>query len=406
VITPYNKLVKFIQNIASRFFARGEQFLVAEIVGGRVYITQAQADFEKKAFILTKTVTGLYPAQKPMTAIPILRNLLKSFSSITGCKVIISLGSELGTTLHSTIALTRDNAKQPIDESDLDNRVAQGMWKVFDRERGQAAKKMHIDDLEVLLTDVRIKSIRLDGHKVINPIGFSAETIELHFNQTFLPQRFAAELRASFIGVEIVLMAESGVIHSDMLTKLGFPKTFMFAEITPHETRAFLVKDENISYVDTVPWGRQHIPHALGNGFSVEKRVAENLLDAYRIRRASHVALKRIEKAILSEVETFVDYLSPLLAGQKLKTVFVSGGSEIPEMVFGRSFSAQRGKVKFTPVSFDIFEKKLGFTSVLKRDVPESIAFSALSVVLEFYFLKRDDKINRIAKRHARWLIN
>jgi hypothetical protein len=60
-------------------------------------------------------------------------------------KIIISLDSDLCSSIYSSIVLVRDNAKDPIDEVDLDNLVSQAVWKFFDRHRvSSPLKPMHI----------------------------------------------------------------------------------------------------------------------------------------------------------------------------------------------------------------------------------------------------------------------
>jgi len=388
------------------YFSRGDGFLSILIASGFIRITSARVDFEKKGVTIKKSVTGHYKDGKPLDAIQTLRGLLKPFGKLNSYNVMVSLGSNIGTTVHSTVPLVRDNPKSPIDASDLDNRIAQGMWKVFDRERGGAAKKMGVEDLEVLLTDVRIKSIRLDGHKVVNPVGFPAATIELQFNQTFLPQHFAIALREVFRDVNFLFIGEGGVMQADMLTRLDFPSTFLFAEIFPHIANIFSIAQNQVTFLETIPWGRDSIVHAVGADFAVEKQVAETLLNIHYIRRASTGVLKKIEKSTLQEFKSFMERCNSFRSKEYApKIVFLSGSSSIPELVFQSPFRVSGGSLKASRIMSDIFNKKLGFKVIAPAGISEDVLFSTTSALLEFYFLKRDDKINSIAKRHARWLI-
>ena len=152
---------------------RRERFLVLEILNRFLRASFIKADFSRKRLEILKIVSRHHEYESQDLILELIKNLLKGFGKLDRYRIIVCLDPALATTIHSTVVLVRDKPKEPIDESDLNNRIAQGIWRLFDRERSPAAVKMKSRDLDVLLTDVKVRRIKLDGHKVINPLGLS-----------------------------------------------------------------------------------------------------------------------------------------------------------------------------------------------------------------------------------------
>src|SRR3989338_8793274 len=172
-------LIKSLNTLFNNIFVKRESFLVIEVLPDFTRISLLFGDLERKEleFIRSKTSAGRdYES---------LRRALKSFGKLSRQKIILSLDSDLAATIYSSVALVRENPRDPIDENDLDNLISQAVWKFFDRQRAKVAAKIGVNDFDVLLADVRIGSIKLDDHRVVNPIGFRARTIEVQLSQTF-----------------------------------------------------------------------------------------------------------------------------------------------------------------------------------------------------------------------------
>ena len=184
-------MVQLIKNLIS-LLNKKEDFLVIEFLPGRLTrFSLVRGDPAGKALTLVKTVAGENSADN----FDFFKKSLKRFGNLNKYKIIVSLDSELASTVYSSISLVRNNAKDPIDEADMDNLVSQAVWKFFDRHRARVAQKLGVNDFDVLLTDVRIDGIKLDGHRVINPLGFKARSIEIQLGQTFTTRPLINELR-------------------------------------------------------------------------------------------------------------------------------------------------------------------------------------------------------------------
>ena len=388
------------------FLLPKERFLVVEILSQFVRISFLKVNFDKKILEVGKVIFKEYQLANQNSPLELVKKLLRNFGKLSRYKIILSLDPALATTIYSTVVLLRDKPKEPIDDSDLDNRIAQGIWRLFDRERSHAALKMKVKDLDVLLTDVKVKKIKLDGHKVVNPIGFKAKTLEIQFSQTFNPRSFVVEIKKIIPAEQVMLMAEAGTLEADILTKASGLSNFLLLDLMSDRTHIFLSDGGTIAYLNTCVWGHEHLIGSLADFFSVSPPVAEKIFKLYLIQRASPAVLKKIEKLLVLEFEQLINFLAKPLAKYDCSCIYLMPFSDLPEFVYSYNLrSSLRSKTKFLPANLTFISEHLGFHIKCKPTLAPSI-FPTLAGLLGFYFSPHDDKMNRIARRHARWLIS
>jgi len=380
--------------------------LIIEISNQFVRVSFFKVNFSRKQIEAVKILSEANTLGNAATTLNLVKSILKRFRGSRRANIILSLDPVLATTIHSTVTLIRDKPKTPIDEPDLDNRIAQGIWRMFDRERGKAAEKMGVGDLDVLLTDVRVKNLKLDGHKVLNPLDFQAKTIEIQFTQTFNPRTFANEVRKLIPAEQLALMAENGSLEADMLAKLARVESFLLVDLFDERVNIYLSDGSTVTYIDAVSWGKRNLLGTLSEFFAVSERVAEKIFRIYLAGEASPWMRKRIDRLLADEFRKLTEPLGKLTAKYNSEAIYLMAFFDVPDFVFEPEFKHQfPGKVRILPVNHELLRAELGF-ELLSKTVPTQNLFSPLAALLEFYFLPHDDKINRIARRHARWLIS
>ena len=178
----HNKVI----HIFSQLFLKGDKYVVIELLDHYIQVTVLRTDFKTKQITITRAFSEEIPEFNAVSALKEARRILKKISGLKKYKIILSLDSSFATTMYSSVSLVRTNPKDVIDEADLDNLISQAIWRFFDKHRFRVAQKMNVDEVDVLLTDVRIRDIRIDGHRVVNPIGFKSKAVEIFFSQTFV----------------------------------------------------------------------------------------------------------------------------------------------------------------------------------------------------------------------------
>lgn len=379
---------------------------MVEIFPDLVRAIPIRANFSEQKILVGQPVSvAREPSEEGLAAA--LKLMLKKAPRAGRSKIVLSFDPSLATTVHSAVVLMRDKHNQPIDEPDLNNRIAQGIWRLFDRERGRAAAKMAVHDLDVFLTDVKVKYIKLDGHKVVNPLGFRAKTLEIQFAHTFNPRAILPMVKKILPEKHLVFFTEGGAAAANILSKASNIDNFLLADIQRDRTYVFLASGATVSSLETFSWGKELLLQSIADYFAVGRGVAFKIFDVYMRREASPAMIKKLEKLLETEFSGFMEKLTPLTAKYDSGAVYLAADFELPEFAFGNDVRRSLGqRLKVLPVHHDLICQKLGFEIRVQGRLGNQNLFSPIACLLDFYFSPHDDRINRIARRHASWLIS
>jgi len=386
-------------------FLYGDNYLLIEVLNHYVQITVLKASLERRKIYIKKN--WILPVAD-FNISGILRELeagLKKVRKLERYKIILSLDSDFATTIHSSVSLVRPNRKETIDEADIDNLISQAIWRFFDRKRLRVARKMNIDDVDVLLSDVRIRGIKLDGHKIVNPIGFKAKSVEIFFSQTFIIRELMRGIRDLLPKDNIALITESGTAMSHVLNRVLEENQFLVANLFPNQTSVFSALNGRLAHLDNFGWGENDLVHLLARYFRVDPPVARQIIQNYAEDNASQVFLRRFENILVKELQLFANGLETL-ANDGVSLVYVNSFFTMPPIVFSGRFQSRFEKsLKLVPLSTNLITEKLGYDVQLKKTVRVRNLFSLLSAFFEINFLPQNDKMSHLANRRVRWLV-
>lgn len=333
-----------------------------------------------------------------------LKKLLNNFRRIKKYKIILGLDSHLASTIYSSAVVVRDNYKDLIDEPELDNLVSQAIWKFFDRQRSRVAAKMGVTDLDILLADVKIRGVKLDGHKVVNPIGFKAKTVEIQFSQTFLLRDFSNSLKDLLPVSQVILMSENGTAYSNVVAKSSLENNFLLANVFNAKTSLFLTEGNQNNYWDRFHWGEENIYRSLAEDLAVDSAVARGIIAKYMAKDASQAFRRRLESILMKEFHTLARGLNVALKKLDARLVYLHPFFELPNL-FGGSFKNNFDRpVTLKVLNLDLISQNFGFDIKFKKRADENQIFGLIALLMEWYLSPQEDKLSQLAKRRVRWL--
>lgn len=379
--------------LTSLLRGRDDRFLVVEIAEHTNRIADIKANFADNEIKFISTRSG-----------PDIKKLIKKFGRLKKYKIILGLDSHLATTIYSSVVLVRDRFKELIDEPELDNLISQAIWKFFDRQRGKVAAKMSVSDLGVVLSDVKIRGVRLDGHKVVNPAGFKAKTVEILFSQTFLLRQFAESLKDLLPLDQVMFISESGTAWASVVAKSQEAESFAVANIFPGKTSIFAASGAQNSYWDHFAWGENNLYASLAGDLAVDPEVASAIVAKYNAGAMSATFKRRIETFISRELQMLANGIGQAIKKIDAETVFIHPFFDLPAM-FVADFRGSLGKpAQLRLLDLDIISKNFGFDIKFKHAAQSKNAFSFLATLLEWYLAPQEDRMSQMAKRRVRWL--
>ena len=395
-----------IKEAFSNLFVKGEDYLVLEILNHYVQVSLLKVSPEKKEILVLKNFIRQVPEFTAANVLHGTRMLLKKIRKLEKYKVILSLDSTLATTTHSSVSLVRQNSREIIDEADLDNLISQSIWRFFDKNRWRVAQKMGIDDVDVILSDVRIRDIRLDGHRVVNPIGFKARAVEIFFSQTLVGKELLRGIRELDQNLNVVFITEAGTALCHVLSKIVGSNNFYAINLFPNQTSMFVSAGDRLSHHDSFDWGGNALNNLLCRYLKVDQETAVAMINTYVSSSVSQNFLRKFETLLLKELYVFANGIESLL-GDAGASIYLNAFLNFPQIVYSSRFQSRFQKsVKLLSLSTSMITEKLGYKVQFKSATPVKNPVSLLGAVLEMDFLPKNDILSRLANRRMRWLVN
>ncbi len=403
-----------LQNIKESFlnlFYPGEKYLVVEILDHYIQAAALKARLEENPASKQKGELMIMKVwQRPLRnlsapeALKETAALLKKVGKLSGYKIILSLDSRLATTIYSSIPLVRQNPNEAIDEPDIDNLVSQAIWRFFDRQREKIAKKMGVEDIDVLLSDVRIRGIKIDGHKVINPIGFKAKSVEFYFSQTFVVRDFIRGLREMLPMEQVAFVAEIGTVLANAALKILSTDHLFLANLFPSQTVIYTASPGKLGYLDRYGWGQNNLISHFKNNLFLEPEITRTVIDLYNKSKTSPLFLRRLENILIKELQIFLYGLESVVDKEQAK-VYLNPYFDLPAVTFSQRCQARLTKpLKICPLSSELSTEKFGFDVKFNKSVKAKNLLTILAMFAELGSLSQDEKLGHLVKRRVRWL--
>ena len=111
-------------------------------------------------------------------------------------KVIVACDTELAFKVFIPVSAKREAGAGPLERSELENLMAQAIGKVFNHHRKEASLVLGVDELDAILAGSNISGFEVDGHKVINPLGFEPEEMRAVMEMTFTSRKTFERVRS------------------------------------------------------------------------------------------------------------------------------------------------------------------------------------------------------------------
>ncbi len=304
----------------------------------------------------------------------------------------IPLDSRSAVTVFKSISILRPNPREELTATDLENSLAQALWKSFDSLRGEAASRLGIDEVDLLFADARVMGIKIDGHQVINPEGFPGREIDLALCITIV--------RRDKLPKENGIVFEEGAVRAYLGAQDNNLTDAIYIESGDDTTVVFHVSPRETSYVSEFRWGKKNLIGVFAAELGADSEVGNALYLKYADGGASPAVTKKLDDVFRSSFGTFVNGLAmvlrnsidPRISGSGRRTV--SRGSTLERLpaIYLKSFPLPEA---VWSKSFDLGGYKAKLIRASETD-PNDLFRGPSEIYSE---------LNRLAKRRIKWLM-
>ncbi len=371
-----------------RFWKPKESFFILEILPGRVNGLLLGLGPEQR-LIPRKYFEGA--SWSHLSKRPDLRHLVKN--------IVIAGDSSVAFTALVPVYLKRENRSHPLAAVELENLLAQEVGKVFSQCRKDASKHLKVDELDVILVTSRVMNFKIDGHYVLNPLGFKASSVEvmleliLTTRAVFEDIRSFAKERQDFFFTELT-RSEANILQKTeklpmSILSLGEARS-AYAVVEPAKVGQTIARG-------IFSWTTGELIKKIEEKWLVNRETAEVIYDLYLKNEISAETSKAIARIIAPAEKAFFREF------RDLKTrgpVYVDSDRPLPwplpAVKYGR---------KLVPCPMGRLLDHFGFrTDFASWPIRPEGAFRFLAPFWDFYYDRSDTTVNRWLRRHLNWL--
>ena len=261
-------------------------------------------------------------------------------------EVVVGIAGELIKGNTTSVKFRRADASKPINDEEMHKIIKQVQKKAGERARREVAEETNNPDVEVRLINSALVSLRIDGYKVTNPIGFKGKEVVVQIYTAFAPlvhisaiERVCDELQLDLVTVAVEPFAVCRACLGDDIES-SFSGIVM--DIGGGTTDIAVVDDGGVDGTKMFSIGGRSFTHQISErlGLSLEdaeklKLLADNPSMKPEIRKKFDQAIERNLEVWQSGVELALEEFDNLeaLPGQILLCGGGASLSAIPEIL-------------------------------------------------------------------------
>lgn len=388
----------------SILFKPREKFLVLTIGSAGVDGLFLSVD-EDRNIILEKCVQNLN--LKKFLASPMRSMARKSWEGAylfkAHRKVIAVADSSLATTIPIPLDLLRESGveKSEVALPELENLIAQAMGKIFNQCRSEAAHRLGIHEIDTIMVGAKARNFKVDGHLVVNPVGFTGKHISLLLELTFTGRVLFEDLKQFFNAPEDFFFAESAQARLASLARVRKPPLNLIVDEGTRGASLYILektKDGHpVLYREKLIWSFDVLFARIVAELGVGKSASRELYRAYIAGAMSEAATRAFKKIIDPAVEQF---LKEVGKGKVKGFVYMDAEHDLPFVL----------PYKHGATTFELFPlaeilAQLGFSNENGKDSgSDAVIARHLLLFIEAYFDKSNSDINQKLRRRLHWL--
>jgi hypothetical protein len=222
-------------------------------------------------------------------------------------KILTPLNSHSAATIFKSITIARPNPREELSATDLENHLAQAIWKCFDRLRSDASARLQVNETDLILADARVMGIKVDGHEVINPEGFIGREIELSLLLTLVRRD-----RIPAVGAHAF---EEGSVRAHASAATNNLRELIYVVSGNDITTVFRVSPAETGYLTEFVWGKNDLIKAVAAEFGADEETANGLYLKYAGGGASAHVAKKFDEIFHRVFGTFINGLTMAVRG-------------------------------------------------------------------------------------------
>lgn len=228
--------------------------------------------------------------------------------------VVIGIAGEFVKGLTSTVRYRRPKPEKELDTHEVEFIIQKAQERSAEKARRQIVAETGNPDVEIKLVNSAIVSLRIDGYKVTNPLGFQGKDVLIQIYTAFAPmvhvgalERIATELDLDLLAVAAEPFAVArAILGSDASNNY----TAILIDIGGGSTDIAVVNDGGVEGTRMFGIAGRSFTKAIANDLGIDYNQAEKLklhIDDPKLRTAAKKAVNEIVEKVLDVWEQGIE---------------------------------------------------------------------------------------------------
>ena len=371
-----------------RFWRKREKFLLLEVRPDRTTALFLSMDRESRLRI-DREKEHIGPKE------------MQAFLKVHRAKsnIIIAADPSLVVTSFLPLHIERAAKDTPLSPTELENLLSKGIAQVFNQCRADAAQELGVDDLDTILVNSQVVHFKIDGHQVLNPVGFPAKTVQAVAELTLTTRPVFERLHELLASHRTFFFTEPGRAGLLSIAKVrGMPVRLV--TLGAEQSSYFVMQKAAVGYHMTrarLVWHTVRFREAIADAFGVTHQIAQDLYALYLTGGLSASAMRYFDRLVKPSLQALA---------AELKLAHLKGETYCAvDMVLPVALPHRSGGVTLTEPPLADIMQALGISFVPDEwGKTTAERFMRVAPFLEFYFKKNTSEINEWLKRHMNWL--
>lgn len=262
-------------------------------------------------------------------------------AQIMPSQVIMGIAGELVKGNTTTIKYTRPNPKINIALDELKDIVSRIQRRSFDRARQILSYETGHDEVDVKLVNAAVVDVKIDGHKVTNPLGFQGREVQVGIFNAFAPivhlgaiQTVAEELGLDLLGI----VADPYALAKSVGPKESSEFSAIFVDIGGGTTDIAVVRQGGVEGTKMFALGGRSFTKRIATVMGLSFEEAEDLKLKYSEMKAEKEDQIFIKKSLETDCQVWFSGVELTLEEFSKVDVLPSrilmcgGGSGLPDL--------------------------------------------------------------------------
>ena len=262
-------------------------------------------------------------------------------AQIMPTQVIMGIAGELVKGNTTTIKYTRPDPKTNITLDELKDIITRVQRRSFDRARQILSWETGHAEVDVKLVNAAVVDVKIDGHKVTNPLGFQGREVQVGVFNAFAPiihlgaiQTIAGELGLDLLGI----VADPYALAKSIGPKESTEFSAIFIDVGGGTTDIAVVRQGGVEGTKMFALGGRSFTKRIGTVMGMPFEEAEGLKIKYANNNVSGEDKIFIKKALETDCEVWLSGVQLTLEEfSKLdllpsRILMCGGGANLPDI--------------------------------------------------------------------------